>query len=219
MSNSLLYKAFYRRNLPHIQPPGATFFLTARLVDTIPAHIGAEVRDAMQAELRAAEQLATVNERDRRRYEAQKRAFGRTDDWLGRATAGPTWLSQPEIANLVAAAIHHRDGREYDLIAFTIMPNHVHLLITPLERDKGTYYALPRINHSLKRYTANRANRLLGRQGRFWQQETYDHIVRDEAERQRITTYILQNPVKAGLCATWEEWPWTYLQTNSAGSN
>ncbi len=137
MSNSLLYKESYRRNLPHIQPPGATFFLTARLFGTIPAQVGAELRATMQAELKLAEQLAGTGKRHQRRYEAYKRAFGRTDQWLDRAEIGPTWLGKHDIANLVADAIHHRDNREYELIAFTIMPNHIHLLITPLEKGKA----------------------------------------------------------------------------------
>ncbi|MAU00364.1 MAG: hypothetical protein CL608_24750 [Anaerolineaceae bacterium] len=61
--------------------------------------------------------------------------------------------------------------------------------------------------HSLKRYTAVEANKVLGRQGQFWQHESYDHIVRDEAELQRIRQYVLNNPVKAGLVDSAEQWP------------
>lgn len=64
----------------------------------------------------------------------------------------------------------------------------------------------------MKRYTATAANKLLGRKGRFWQEETYDHIVRNEVEHQRIIQYILLNPVKADLCATWDAWPWSLLR-------
>jgi REP element-mobilizing transposase RayT len=66
--------------------------------------------------------------------------------------------------------------------------------------------------HSLKRYTARQANQLLGREGAFWQHENYDHVVRDEEEWQRIITYILNNPVKAGLVQNWEDWEWTYYK-------
>jgi len=68
------------------------------------------------------------------------------------------------------------------------------------------------IMHSLKRYTARQANLLLGREGGFWQHENHDHVVGDEAERQRIITYVLNNPVKAGLVEHWEEWKWIYCK-------
>ena len=66
------------------------------------------------------------------------------------------------------------------------------------------------IMQSLKGRTARQVNLLLGRSGDFWQHENYDHVVRDEAERQRIVTYILNNPVKANLVEHWQDWPWTY---------
>ncbi len=90
------------------------------------------------------------------------------------------------------------------------MPNHVHLLFTPLERPDGTYFSLARIMHSLKRYTAREANKALRRTGQFWQHESYDHFVRDAAEHERIVRYILNNPVSAGLVNHWEEWQWRH---------
>ncbi|MCB9009619.1 MAG: transposase, partial [Ardenticatenaceae bacterium] len=88
--------------------------------------------------------------------------------------------------------------------------NHTHLVFQPLEKEPGVYYALSSILHSLKRYTAVSANKILGRQGQFWQHESYDHIVRDEAELQRIRQYVLNNPVKAGLVDSPDGWPWAY---------
>jgi len=69
---------------------------------------------------------------------------------------------------------------------------------------------LPTILHSLKRHTAYQANLLLGRRVQFLQDESYDHVVRDEAEYNRIVTYVLNNPVKAGLAASWDKWRWNY---------
>lgn len=66
--------------------------------------------------------------------------------------------------------------------------------------------------HSLKRYTAVEANKLLGRQGQFWQHESYDHVVRDEAELNRVRDYVLKNPVKVGLVESPAEWPWSYMR-------
>ena len=68
------------------------------------------------------------------------------------------------------------------------------------------------LQHFPKGYTAHKANRLLGRKGAFWQQESYDHVVRDANEWQRIVTYVLNNPVKAGLVDRWEKWQWSYCR-------
>lgn len=95
------------------------------------------------------------------------------------------------------------EKRFYELQAWAVMPNHVHLLVLP-------HVALPQITHWIKGRTAREANRLLGRTGEpFWQDESYDHWVRNEREFQRIVAYIEKNPVLAGLAATAEDWPWS----------
>ena len=105
----------------------------------------------------------------------------------------------PEIAAMVTDAILYRESKHYDLHAFVVMPNHVHLLITPM-------VGVTKIMHSLKRFTAFEANRTLGRSDQpFWQDESYDRLVRDGAEFDRITRYIENNPVKAGLVSAPEE--------------
>jgi putative transposase len=128
------------------------------------------------------------------------------------SSSGPRWLADPRIAAVVVEALHHRSERVYDLLAFCVMPNHVHLVCTPLQREDGTYHALHRILQSLKRHTARQANKTLKRQGAFWQAESYDHIVRDTDELARIVQYVINNPVKAGLASDWEAWPWTYMK-------
>jgi REP element-mobilizing transposase RayT len=72
------------------------------------------------------------------------------------------------------------------------MPNHVHVLLTPL-------VPLPKLTKSLKSFTGRKANEMAGLTGRFWQEENYDHLVRNQTEFDRIAYYIEQNPVRAGL--------------------
>lgn len=210
--NTLEYQLSYSRHLPHIQPPGATLFVTFRLAGSIPL----AVQRALLAEAAASEkrlsQIGNTAERQRLTYEEHKRLFGRWDAVLDRAETGPRWLGEPQIAQLVQESLHYRDGKVYDLDAFCIMSNHVHVLFTPLPESEERYYALPAIMQSLKGFTARQANVLLGRDGQFWQHESYDHIVRNERERQRIRRYILQNPVKAGLVRSWDEWPWSFVK-------
>ena len=206
------YKPEYKRHLPHIQPPDATLFVTIRLTGSIPRAVLERLK--MEAEEREEQlkQTAVSAELPRLFYEEQKRQFGRFDAVLDKAETGPFWLGRPEIARMLVEAIHYRDGKVYDLDAFTVMSNHAHLVFRPLEREAGIYYALQTIMHSLKRYTAVEANKVLGRKGAFWQHESYDHVVRDRQEWERIIAYVINNPVKAGLVEKWEDWPWTYLK-------
>jgi len=208
----LSFRPFYRRHLPHIQPPGATLFITFRLANSLPRAAIGELMAERQRVEKNLEQIADPAERARQAYLEERRLFGKWDEALDTSQQGPRWLADHRIAELVAESLHYRDGRVYTLHASCIMPNHVHLVCTPLEKSDGTYHSLTAILHSLKRYTAREANRILGRGGAFWQAESYDHVVRDEREFRRIIAYVLNNPVKAGLVSTWEEWPWNYLK-------
>jgi type I restriction enzyme R subunit/putative DNA methylase len=91
----------------------------------------------------------------------------------------------------------------FELQAYVLMANHVHALIEPKVE-------LAKITQQLKGSTARAANLILGRSGNpFWQDESFDHWVRNPGEHQKILTYIENNPVKAGLCATPQSWPWS----------
>jgi len=115
------------------------------------------------------------------------------DRALDRNAAGPVWLKDPRIARLAMDTIEAGEGERgfYELCAWVIMPNHVHLLTLP-------EVPVPVITRWLKGSTARRANQLLGRTGQpFWQDESYDHWVRNRKELDRIIGYIEENPVSA----------------------
>jgi putative transposase len=211
--SKLIYQHTYKRNLPHIQPPGATLFVTFRLAGSLPVHVSEQLlRHTEQSEKRL-QLIANPDERVREAYREQRQQFGRWDAALDQAQCGPTWLGQPEVAGIVAGSLHYLDQEMYDLLAFCIMPNHAHVLFTPSQKEDESYHALSAILHSLKRHTAREANRLLQRHGQFWQHESYDHIVRDAGELHRIILYVVNNPVKAGLVDSWDDWPWTYSKS------
>ncbi len=133
------------------------------------------------------------------------RAFVLFDEQLDRAAYGPTWLREPAVADLVVNALWYGDEELnlYRLSRYVVMSNHVHMLFWP-------QVLLPRITRTIKGFTAREANRLLGRIGMpFWQAESFDHWVRNEGEFNRIAHYIEQNPVKAGLVKSAEDWPWS----------
>ena len=176
----------YERRLPHWDSVGQPVFVTFRLLGSLP-----ESRVFLKENLSAGEQFAAM------------------DRLLDRARSGPRYLAEVPVARMVAQAI--RDGSEklkrYDLHAFVVMPNHVHLLVTP-------HLANARWLGPLKGFTGASANRILHREGPFWQDESYDHLVRSAEEFRRIAGYIEHNPVAAGLVNATEEYPWS----SAAGS-
>jgi type I restriction enzyme R subunit/putative DNA methylase len=114
------------------------------------------------------------------------------------------YLRQPRIAQIVVDSIHKGvELAHFELGAYVVMANHVHLLIWPR-------IAPERLMKSLKGSSAREANRVLGRIGEpFWQKESYDHWVRDHWEFEKIRAYIENNPVNAGLVRTADEFPWS----------
>src|SRR5690348_8288485 len=185
MDDSYFMARFYARRLPHYHSIGQPMFLTWRLYGSLPPN-------------RSFPALSTSGE-----------AFVVMDRLLDSASTGPLSLRNPEIAVMTVEAIHFRDRKLYRLHSYVVMPNHVHLLITPL-------IEIPKVMQSLKRFTAREGNRILNLIGQpFWQQENYDHLVRNDTEFQRITRYIEMNPVHAGLAAAPKEFPWS--SANKAG--
>jgi REP element-mobilizing transposase RayT len=133
------------------------------------------------------------------------KAFVAMDRILDNARTGPLFLREPNIADLVTQALLDGESRfgRYQLHAFVVMANHVHMLVTPCV--VSTKWLGP-----LKGFTAHEANRILRRRGTpFWQDESYDHLVRSDAEYGRICEYIEDNPVTAGLVAAPEEFGWS----------
>jgi len=115
------------------------------------------------------------------------------------AGRGRAYLKSPDVARATRDTLLHFDGARYQLSAWCLMPNHVHVVFRPLQG-----YALASIVHTWKSYSAHEANRILKRSGSFWQREYYDHLVRNEEDFLRIVRYVIENPKKANLAS----WPW-----------
>jgi REP element-mobilizing transposase RayT len=146
--------------------------------------------------------------------ESQRRFFEKYDSLLHKAGTGPCWLKNEEVAAIVGEALQYRNGRVFDLLAFTLMPNQVHVVIhlgQPLcsGKDEPPLHA---ILQSLKRRTARESNRLLCRTGAFWEEESYDHVIRDSQELESTIRYVLMNPVHAGLVQSWRDWRWSWVK-------
>jgi putative transposase len=174
--------SFYRRRLPHWQPEGVPIFLTWRLYGSLPR--GINMPDSP----------STEGER-----------FLAIDREMDRASSGPTWLKDPRIASCFVDTlfIAEKKWELYELFAWVVMSNHVHVL---LKHHKP----LREVARAVKNTSAREANIILNRRGiPFWQDESYDHWVRDGKEFNRIVRYIEWNPVRAGLVESIDQWQWS----------
>ena len=177
-----------RGYLPHFDRDHLTQFITFRLVDSLPA----QVLESWQAELKQLPDDEAMIER-----------FRRVERYLD-SGYGACWLRDERIAEMVQNALWYFHEKRYLLHAWCIMPNHVHVLITP-----QAAWSLAKIVHSWKSYTAHEANKMLERQGDFWMHEPFDRYIRDETHFRRVVHYVENNPVKAGLCEKPEDWKWS----------
>jgi REP element-mobilizing transposase RayT len=173
--------------LPHWSRDESSYHVVFRLADSLPQSVLEQLRDERER-LSSLHRLGPGSQRELDYLMSEK-----IDESLDAGT-GECFLRRDEIAQIVWSALSHFDGTRYELPARCVMPNHVHLLIQP-----APSFGLDEIMHSLKSFTANQANRELGRKGGFWMPEYYDHLIRSEMAFDRVRQYILDNPVKAGL--------------------
>ena len=182
-----------RGYLPHRDHPGILQTITYRLADSLPAI----QLDRIEAALRTTP--PHLLDRERRR---------RMEQWLD-AGHGSCLLRRPDAADLVVDTWRHFAGRRYDLIAWVVMPNHVHVLIRAYDE-----VALGTIVQSWKSYTGRRIAAMTatsegGGAGGVWMRDYWDQFVRDERHFAAAVDYIHRNPVTAGLAERPEDWPWS----------
>ena len=185
-----------RRNLPHWEVPGATYFLTFRLADALPAGVLEQINHSVDAWLR---QHSLSDRREvqwlpqEKQSEFRRLITAEEEHWLD-AGNGSCALRDSEFRQYLIEALTFFDDQRYALDAYVIMPNHVHLLVLPLES-----WSLSSIVASWKQYSAKRINIRMGRSGALWQKETFDHIVRNVEKLKQCRRYIAANPVKGRL--------------------
>ncbi|MCI0378663.1 MAG: hypothetical protein L0215_13735 [Gemmataceae bacterium] len=187
-------------NLPHWYQAGVTYFVTFRTEDSVPVELADSwyrrrfewlTRHGMDSQANWKAFL-------RQLPEGLQREFDRTFtaefmEYLDRGY-GSCVLKRPELARIVGDSLQHFDNQRYHLGDFVVMPNHVHLLVCLLG---GT--EIEAQCYSWKKFTAGKINRVLGSSGRFWQEESFDHLVRSPEQFEFLKRYIADNPIKAGL--------------------
>ncbi|MCX8036579.1 MAG: hypothetical protein N3D11_05920 [Candidatus Sumerlaeia bacterium] len=200
---------FHRRRLPHLEIRGRSYFITYRLAGSLPQRVIAEMREQFGARFRLAAQIEDATKRQAEESIVREEMHAALDRHLDTGY-GPCHLGDARIAALVAENLHHHAGHKYILNHWVIMPNHVHLILTPIEKTNGAgLWTLEEILHSLRSYTAHEAMRRISAAGRFWHREYYDRIIRDEADLAARASYIEANPVMPGLCKDPKEWCWS----------
>ena len=172
-----------RGYLPHHDVPGVTQLVTFRLNDAMPASRRSEWEVLLRIE----------EDRERRR---------KLEEYLDRGL-GECWLRQPRIADLAEGALRFFDGQRYCLGAWAVMPNHIHVLLEVWQTP------LALLLKSWKGFTARKANKLLGREGAFWEREYWDTRIRDEQQLRKAVRYVETNPLKARLVPEAKAWQWS----------
>ena len=187
-------QTFLRRNLPHLYDELGTFFITYRLANSIP--------------LSALKKLEhSSNNHD---FENFKNLFIKYDQLLDLTDFGVNYLINDKIVDICKGTLHYPDGKEYKLICYCIMPNHVHFVIRLLQGNSG----ISNIMKGIKGTSARKSNLFLGRTGKFWQDESYDRLIRNDVELYFVIKYVLLNPVKSRLVNIWSDWQNTFCDKN-----
>jgi len=212
-------KTFYKGKLPHIQPIGATFFVTFRLAGSLPKGYERKLINWHQSEINK----IISNQKDNWEellHIQEKRYFQKFDNALDKRLTEVQYLANPKITNIVTNQMHRFDEKLYNLLAYCVMSNHVHLVIdtqqqlqyvNPLaEITDKNYVQLDKIMRRIKGAISRYANLALGKQGQFLARESYDHYIRNPEELERILFYVVNNPVKIGLVKKWEDFPFSF---------
>jgi REP element-mobilizing transposase RayT len=183
--------------LPHWTLEGAAYFVTFRTFDSMPKPLVQELKaETVIMERLQAKRLGrelTVRELSDVRWKIAGKAERYLDQGVGLCLP-----KIPQVSKLIVETLHHFDRQRYDLHTWCVMPNHVHVIVRP-----SAGFELPNIVLSWKTWSARQANKFLERDGRFWQREYYDRIIRTPYAFEGTKRYILDNPTKAGL-ANWE---------------
>jgi REP element-mobilizing transposase RayT len=193
--------SMYQRSMPHWRQAGATYFVTFRLADSLPSSKLAELRDERD---RWCETHPEPSDFEHQRFEKQR--MQRIETWLD-AGHGACLLKKQALQKQLAACLQRFQDQLFQLGAFAIVPNHVHLVVRPHEK-----HPLENLIGAWKRFSAVAINRSRGLTGNLWQEESFDRIIRDTPHLRKVINYTERNLEKAQGVGTfwlnpaWEGW-------------
>ena len=171
-------------DLPHWHMEGRIYFVTFRLADSLPATATMEYKKTISAWQDVHGRVLTTEEAK----ELEKLKLQVINSMLDRCL-GRCMLKTIEARKLVEHAFHHFDHSRYHIHDYVIMPNHVHIILQPIDN-----FSIQSVVSSLKSYTAHGLNKLLNAKGKVWQSESFDRIIRNEHHYWKVVDYIARNP-------------------------
>ena len=211
-------KESYRHTLPHFQKQGQAYFVTWSLKDAIPHKVvykAARKLNLLRLQIKTLEQLPSefmaLARAKKEYFQYRKKYIQAYAEILDNCKSPAINLSDPEIVEILVSTLQFWHGRKINNFAFTVMPNHVHWVfeLYPRNQDGNPLY-LQDLMQSVKRFSSNRINKVLGRTGPLWQKESFDTTIRNYRHLQCAIRYTLNNPIKAGLVGNWTDWPGTW---------
>lgn len=195
------YQTEYRRHLPHIIPKDGIFHVVFRVKGSISGEKITKFQNSFQ-EQKLNIQAASKQEYNQVLKQLNWEYFEQIETELHTSSITP--LKDLKKAKIVQNALLHFHKTRYDVLAYSIMPNHVHMVIMNLKQHLSLMLKV------IKGFSAREINKLDGKRGSFWQDETYDHLIKSRNELADTVEYILNNPVKSGLCENWQEHEFTW---------
>jgi len=192
---------YTRRNLPHWLVADHSYFVTLRLTGTLPKQVIEEFHSQRKA-------LKDSNSDETAMLELSRKQFASIERILDSITA-VRWLGNQDVASIVWNSLNWLRERGWLIYAGVMMSNHIHLL---MRNEEGRTQDMLADLARFKNYTAREANKVLGRSGSFWAREDFDHWIRSLEKFEGTVRYIANNPVKAGLVNTWDQWKWVVVE-------
>ena len=189
---------FVRRSLPHWIVADASYFVTIRLAGTLPRAVVEAMRDEREA----------AGDDEQSRLDLARKQFVRIESILDSDAQQRMDLAAPEVAQRCMKNLQWLRERGWHIYAATVLGNHAHVL---MRNGQGSSAMLLEDLDNYKGFTGREANKLLGKKGRFWARDQFDHWIRKGEKFDGVIRYIARNPVKAGLVGTWSDWPWTIV--------
>ncbi|MFO7660761.1 MAG: transposase [Candidatus Cloacimonadaceae bacterium] len=144
-------------------------------------------------------------------YVSEFKRFAWYDNQLNKISITSLDLTELQISVILRQALLFHHGLRYNLLAFCIMPNHVHVVIQQLLQEDDNPYPLSKITQSWKRQSSTQIKKLLDLKSSIWQPESYDHVIRNEKELRYYVEYVLENPVQAGFVKHWQDWEQSWV--------
>jgi REP element-mobilizing transposase RayT len=187
-----------RGRLPHWEKEEGLYFITFHLADSLPHSVLAKIAERHRILEAARENQFNLLPEQKALLDSYSRVH--IEEFIDRG-AGSCAFNNHHIAGAMAAALRFREGKQYRLLAWCIMPNHVHVVVRLFPGQE-----LARVVKAWKNFSAQAANHALGRKGPFWQREYYDRLIRNGDEFDRAIQYVVDNPAKAGL----KNWAWVW---------